>query len=181
MNTLECITTRRSIREFEDKKINPELVQELIEYASCSPSWKNTQIVRYIGIENEALKTLIATDCVCNFTHNSDIIKKAPLLLVMTMKKGICGFEKDGSYSTSKTDHWQMFDCGIAAQTFSLAAWEKGLGSVILGIFDTEKINSLLNLPDNMETAALIAVGYPAVSPNMPKRKAVDELFQYLP
>lgn len=36
-----------------------------------------------------------------------------------------------------------MFDAGIAAQTFCLAAHEKGIGTVILGVFDDKKLRKL--------------------------------------
>ena len=43
-----------------------------------------------------------------------------------------------------KGDRWQMFDAGIASQSFCLAAYEQGLGSVILGIFDDAKVASII-------------------------------------
>ena len=90
----------------------------------------------------------------------------------------IC-FERDGSYSTKKEDRWQMFDVGICAQTFCLAAKEQGLGTVIMGIFDEDGISHLLHIPEDQELAALIAVGYPAIEPEAPRRKAVEELLEY--
>ena len=39
------------------------------------------------------------------------------MLIAVTFKKGRCGFERDGSYSTKKEDRWQMFDVGVASQT----------------------------------------------------------------
>ena len=51
-----------------------------------------------------------------------------------------------------------MFDVGVACQSFCLAAKEQGLGTVIMGIFDEEKITELLEIPPERELAALIAV-----------------------
>ncbi|SCI55995.1 nitroreductase A [uncultured Clostridium sp.] len=73
-----------------------------------------------------------------------------------------------------------MFDAGIAAQTFCLAAHEAGLGSVIMGVFDIEGISRLLHLPDTQELAALIAVGYPDEAPDAPRRKTTEQLLTYL-
>ena len=67
----------------------------------------------------------------------------------------------------------------MAAQTFCLAAWEYGVGSVIMGIFDAEKVAELLQLPEDEEAVALIAIGYPDETPNAPKRKTVEELVQF--
>ncbi len=72
-----------------------------------------------------------------------------------------------------------MFDAGVASQTFCLAAYEKGIGSVIMGIFDQKKIEELLELPEDRELVALIPIGYPAEEPVAPKRKAVDDLLSF--
>ena len=72
-----------------------------------------------------------------------------------------------------------MFDVGIACQTFCLAAHEHGLGTVILGIWDEDGITELLDIPENQELAALIAIGYPADTPSAPKRKSVEDLLTY--
>lgn len=96
--------------------------------------------------------------------------------MVMTYVEKRCGYERDGSFSTSKGDRWQNFDCGIAAATFELAAHELGLGSVVLGIFEEEKLRELLELPEGMGVACLMPLGYPAEAPGAPKRKEVAEL-----
>ena len=90
-----------------------------------------------------------------------------------------CGFERDGSYSTKKEDRWQMFDVGVACQTFCLAAHEQGLGTVIMGIWDEDGITKLLDIPENQELAALVAIGYPEDIPSAPKRKTVEDLLTY--
>ena len=48
-----------------------------------------------------------------------------------------------------------------------------------MGVFDEEGISKLLNLPEDQELAALIAIGHPDIKPDAPKRKSVDELLQY--
>ena len=72
-----------------------------------------------------------------------------------------------------------MFDAGIACQSFCLSAWEAGRGTVIMGVFDEDGISGLLELPEDQELAALIAVGFPDISPAAPKRKPVEELLRY--
>ncbi len=99
--------------------------------------------------------------------------------MAVTFIKGRSGFERDGSYSTKKEDRWQMFDVGAACQTFCLAAKEKGLGTVIMGIFDEDGITELLHIPEEQELAALIAIGWPDIDPDAPKRKSTEELLQY--
>ena len=175
----ECIKGRRSIRQFTDKPIAREVLTDIVESASYAPSWKNTQIVRYIAVEG-ALKDKIASECTSAYAKNGEIIRNAPLLIAVTFIKNRSGFERDGSFSTPKEGGWQMFDTGIATEAFCLAAYEQGLGSVILGIFDEAKAAALLSLPEDRELAALIPIGYPAEAPAAPKRKPVEDLLSYL-
>ncbi|MFR3530245.1 MAG: nitroreductase family protein, partial [Lachnospiraceae bacterium] len=174
MNTTECIRTRRSIRKFKAAPVDHSLLESLISDTSYSPSWKNSQITRFIAIEDSSILDSIVQDYTPSF--NSDIIKQVPVLLAVTFVKGRSGFERDGSFSTKKGDRWQMFDVGVACQTFCLAAHNAGLGTVIMGIWDEDGITKLLKLPDDQELAALIAVGWPDVDPDVPMRKSVDEL-----
>ena len=171
MNTVDCIKSRRSVRKFTEQKVPHEVLEELARWA---PSWKNTQIARYVAIEDEALKNRIAEEA--TIPWNEGIIKGAPVLMVMTYVEKRSGFERDGSFSTTKGDRWQNFDCGVAAATFGLAAHELGLGCVVLGIFEEKKLAELLELPDGMGVACLMPLGYPAEEPAAPKRKEVADL-----
>lgn len=177
MNTVDCIKNRRSIRKFTPDPVDHSVIENIVSAASFSPSWKNTQITRYIAIEDSSLLGKIAKD----FTpsYNSDIISQTPVLIAITFLKGRCGFERDGSYTTAKKDRWQMFDVGVACQTFCLAAHEYGLGTVIMGVFDESGISTLLDIPKEQELAALIALGHPDIQPPAPKRKTVEDLLQY--
>lgn len=179
MTAKECIKGRRSIRTFKPDAVAPELIRELIETTSYSPSWKNTQIVRYVAVTGAA-KARIADECTDSWKKNADIINNAPILMVQCFVKNRSGFERDGSYSTERADGWQMYDAGISAASFCDAACEAGLGSVILGIFDFKKTSEILSLPEGTEAVALIPIGYPAETPQAPKRKAVDELLTFV-
>ena len=178
MNVNECITTRRSIRKYKPDPVDHSLIESIVSMASYSPSWKNTQITRYIAIDDSSILKKIADDCTP--VYNSNIIQQSPMLIAVTFIKGRCGFERDGSYSTKKEDRWQMFDVGVASQTLCLAAHEAGLGTVIMGIWDEDGITDLLHIPEDQELAALIAIGYPDIDPDAPKRKSVDDLLTYL-
>lgn len=179
MNAVECIKTRRSIRKFEDKPVDRELIASLVETASYAPTWKNTQTTRYIAVTDPDLKKKIAEECVLGFAGNTNSIIGAPVLIVTTIVHGRSGFERDGSYSTSKEDRWEVYDAGICAQTFCLAAHDAGLGTVIMGIFDETKVAEALDIPEGQIPSALIALGYPAVSPEAPRRKPVEDLLSF--
>lgn len=178
MDAIECIKNRRSIRQFKQQTVDHTLLEECVETASYAPSWKHTQIVRYIAIEGE-LKNDIAINCTSSYPKNGTIIQNAPLLIAVTVIKGRSGFERDGSFTTSRGDSWQMFDAGVASEAFCLSAHAKGLGTVIMGIFDREKIEQKLNLPEDRELVTLIPTGYPDEEPVAPKRKSVLDLLSY--
>ncbi|MBO4981552.1 MAG: nitroreductase family protein [Lachnospiraceae bacterium] len=177
MTAKECITGRRSIRQFTDQPVSHELLADIITTASFAPSWKHTQITRYIAVEGDTKEKL--AQCTSTFPNNGRIIANAPMVVAVTIIKGRSGFERDGSYTTSRGDSWQMFDAGIASEAFCLAAYEQGLGTVILGIFDQEEASRLLEIPEERELVALIPIGYPAEAPVAPKRKPVEDLLSY--
>lgn len=178
MTAKECILGRRSIRKFKTEPVSHELLSQIVGTASYAPSWKHTQITRYIAIEGE-LKERIAKEGTSIYPGNGTIISNAPVLVAVTILKNRSGFERDGSYSTPRGDGWQMYDAGVASQTFCLAAYEQGLGTVILGLFDQATVESMLQLPEDRELVALIPVGYPDESPVAPRRKSVEELLTY--
>ena len=74
MTAKDCIMGRRSIRVFEDKPISEEVLKEIVTEASYAPSWKHTQITRYVAVTGE-LKEKIAAEC-CNDYAKTVEIKK---------------------------------------------------------------------------------------------------------
>ena len=48
METIKCITQRRSIRKFRGEKVGRDVIKTIVSAAAFAPSWKNTQITRYI-------------------------------------------------------------------------------------------------------------------------------------
>ena len=179
MTAKECILGRRSIRKFKADAVDHELLKQIVETASYAPSWKHTQITRYIVVEG-ALKDKIATEGTTIYPGNGTIIQNAPALVAVTVIKNRSGYERDGSFSTDRGDGWQMYDAGVASQTFCLAAHEAGLGTVIMGLFDRSTVEALLQLPDDRELVALIPIGYPDIEPEAPKRKPVDDLISFI-
>ena len=174
----ECITGRRSIRKFTEQPVPHELIEQIVSTASFAPSWKNTQIVRYIAVEGD--KKAALAKCTSIYPGNGLIMEQAPMVIAVTAITGRCGFERDGSFSTPKGTGWQMYDAGVASEAFCLAAYEQGLGTVIMGLFDEEEASKVLQLPEGRELVALIPIGYPAEAPNAPKRKTVQELITFM-
>ena len=166
MNAKECIRGRRSIRHYKDTPVPHEVLEEIIADAAYAPSWKNTQISRYVVVEGrEAIDKLAAEYA----PFNAKTVSTAPMLIVQTFIKN----------RSDRGEGWQMYDAGIAAQTLCLSAHDHGLGTVIMGIFHRRELEKYLNIPEDQEIAALIALGYPDEEPKAPRRKDVETLLSY--
>ena len=59
MEIVEGIRSRRSIRKFTEAEVTREQIEEIVDIARFSPSWKNSQSVRYMFISDKALKDRI--------------------------------------------------------------------------------------------------------------------------
>lgn len=177
MDTITCIKFRRSVRKFKPEMISKDIIEDLVLTASYAPSWKNTQTTRYIAITDAEIKERISKEC-CG-EHNQEIIDGAPMLIATLIVDKRSGFERDGSYTTIRKDNWQAFDNGVATQTLCLAAAEKGLGTVIMGMYDIGKAEEILQVPEGQLLMALVAVGYPNEEPAVPKKKTIEDLLSY--
>ncbi|MBQ8640010.1 MAG: nitroreductase family protein [Lachnospiraceae bacterium] len=180
MELIQAMKERRSVRRFNGQPVDREVMKKIVESAVWAPSWKNSQTPRYTVIDSRELIDDIAENGCLGFEFNTKTLKQTPVLVVVSYVKGICGFEKDGSYTTGKKDSWQMFDAGIAAQTFVLAAHEQGVGTVMLGIYDGDYVGEKIGLPDDQEVAVLIAAGYEKFRPDAPGRKSAEEVMRFL-
>ncbi len=177
MNTIEAIKTRRSVRRFRPDVPSHEHIEAIIDAARFAPTWKNTQTARYTVVQG-AKKDEICDTCLPDF--NAATVRSAPVLVVMSTVHGRSGYERDGSPTTKMGDRWEIFDAGIACQTFCLAAHELGLATVVLGIYDEDKLPAAIGLPEGEVLTALIALGYADQEPAAPKRKEVEVLTRYV-
>jgi nitroreductase len=101
----------------------------------------------------------------------------APVVLALCGKALSSGYYK-GEASTKFGD-WFMFDLGIATQSVCLAAYNLGLGTVIVGSLDHDKAKDVLGVGEGYELVALIPVGYPAKDSAAPKRREISEFTHY--
>jgi nitroreductase len=79
----------------------------------------------------------------------------------------------------TKFGDWFMYDLGLATQNLCLAAHDCGLGTVIVGLFDHDKVGEIVKLPPEHEVLVLIPLGYPDHEPSAPKRREVQEFVHY--
>jgi len=172
MDVMETIKGRRSIRKYKIDPVAEEAIQKVLEAVRWAPSWANTQcweviVVRDPNVKSELSRTLSkGNPATASMTD-------APIVIVLCGKKGISGYYK-GQAATVKGD-WLMFDTGIAMQTLCLVAHELGLGTVVVGLFDHQKAEEILGVPQNVEVVAMTPLGYPATTGFTPKRKEISE------
>ena len=60
MEALECLKTRRSVRKFTEQPVTKEEIEQVVAAAAYAPSWKNTQIARYIVVTDKEKKQRLA-------------------------------------------------------------------------------------------------------------------------
>jgi nitroreductase len=181
MDAVTMIKERRSVRKFKEEKVDREMMKEIVSISRWAPSWANYQIARYTLVDDEATIKKLSTDGVKGFVYNVNTLKNAQGVAVLSFVKGKSGKLDGDEYATSKASVWEVFDAGIACQTFCLAAHAKGVGTCIMGVIDDDSISEIAGLPEEETVAALIVYGYEegehaATTP----RKDVKDIMRFL-
>ena len=173
---METIKNRRSIRKYEDKPVSEESVKKLLESVQWAQSWANTQCWEVIVVRGQEIKEQLS-EAVLKGNPAQKSVTAAPVVLVVCAKLKSSGFYKD--VVTTKFGDWFMFDIGIAAQNICLQAQDMGLGAVVMGLFDHNKVADILGVPEGYEVVTMIPVGYPAKPAAAPKRRGIEEFTHY--
>jgi len=161
---LDLLRKRRSVRKYNDKPIEPELIELLKEAAVRSPTSRNFRSWRFIFVTDRTkLEALSRAK-----PSGSSFLKGAGLGVV------VCANENE-------SDVW-IEDCSIASILLQLTGQSLGLGSCWIQIRkrihddDTqtaeEYVKDLLELPANFKVESIIAFGYPdEEKPPIPKEQ----------
>lgn len=168
---MDIIRNRRSVRVFQEKDISATTVHGVLEAVQWSPSWANTQCWEVVVVRNPEIKTELSK-VLASKNPATRSVENAPVVLVLCGRLGESGYYK--GEVTTKFGDWFMFDLGIACQSICLAAHDRGLGTVVVGLFDHNAAARLLKTPKGVEVVALIPMGYPARVPSPPARKAIE-------
>lgn len=149
MNTLEAISTRRSIRKFKDGPIPPEDVKEILAAAMMAPSAGNAQPWQFVVVTDKN-----------KLTRLKDINPHAAMAAQAPMGILVCG-----DLSLEKFPGYWVQDCSAAIQNMLLAAHAKGLGAVWAGIHPiAERVlgfKKMFGLPEPVIPLGFIVMGYP--------------------
>ena len=179
MELQTLLETRRSVREYNaDRKVTKEDITAMIKAAQLAPSWKNRQTSRYHIVMDE--KALSAFRVACLPSFNAKNAAGASALIVTTFVKDIVGFNEETHEPMNEAENgWGYYDLGLQNMALLLKAKEMGLSTLVMGIRHSEKIRSLLSIPENELIASVIAVGYSDAEPEVRPRKAVDEIVKF--
>jgi nitroreductase len=173
---MDTILSRRSIRRYQEKAVPDEILNKLLEAARWAPSWANTQCWHFVVVKDDEIKRKIQ-ESVSPRNPSSLAIVNAPVLLVVCAQLKKSGYY-NGEYPTKFGD-WFMYDLGLATQNLCLAAHDSGLATVIVGLFDQDKVGEIIKLPAEHEVLVLIPVGYPDHEPTPPKRLELQDFVHY--
>ena len=169
----EAMHTQRAVRYLKSDPVPQETLLQLIESAVKAPSGGNSQPWKFIIIRDQELKKRIGhfyreswelvygakspsppalTQRVRkSATHLSENMHRAPALILACI-------EHNGGPSAMG----RGASIYPAVQNILLAARGLGLGSALTTLHKgfEDEIKSLLDIPDNVETAALLPIGY---------------------
>lgn len=173
---MEIIKGRRSIRRYEEREIPEQVLQQVLESIQWSPSWANTQCWEVVVVQDPAQKERLQ-GTLKDTNPAKKAIGQAPVVLVLCGKTKSSGFYK--GKVTTKFGDWFMFDLGVATQSLCLTAYDLGLGTVIVGMFDHDKAKGILGVTEEFELVALIPMGYPAKDARPTKRREISEFTHY--
>ena len=143
METMQNILTRRSVRKFAEKPIEPDKLHTILEAAMSGPCAVNAREWAFIVV--------------------TDREKLAQMLNQAAAAILVCG-DLDRAFPPAP-DFW-VIDAAIAAQNMTLAANDLGIGSVWLGTWPDEKRvkqqAAIFQLPETIVPHSILALGYPA-------------------
>jgi nitroreductase len=71
---------------------------------------------------------------------------------------------------------YYMSDCGIAMEHFMLAAVNEGLAACWVGLFDEDKLKSILDIPEHIRIVGITPLGYGNETPGERKKKSIKDI-----
>lgn len=146
MDFLGLAKQRCTIRSFADKAVEKDKLEYILEAGRVAPSACNKQPQRIIVVQE---------------TENIEKVQKAYKTFGSKCILIICRDERDALVRPFDNKCSGDLDIGIVADHMMLAAREKGIGSVMVGLFDPRIIRREFNIPDYIEPTALLILGYP--------------------
>lgn len=179
MDVAEAIRQRRAKRALQDKAIEKEKVDALVEAARLSASCFNNQPWRLVfAMRKQSL------DAVKGALAKGNVwATRAPLIVVVAAK------EPDDCQLSDRRNYF-LFDCGLAIGQLELRATELGLIAHPIAGYDPVRVKESLDIPEEYIVITLVICGYPGgddsllsdkqkdIEKTRPERKAIgDNIF----
>lgn len=159
---------RRSIREFDDRDIEHDKLERILERLRRAQSAANRQPWHFIILERKErgeFNKLLAREG----------FRDAPLIIVACAEPARAWVRKaDGK-------NYAWVDVTIALTEMMGAATAEGLGTCWIASIDPDAIRNVLSIPGDMEVVGLIAMGYPKTPLDKvdKDRKSLEEIIHY--
>jgi nitroreductase len=165
MTVLEAIRKRYSCRAYQERSIEREKLDSILEAAQLAPSARNAQDWRFVVVTDKETKHQVAET-----TNRPEVFEKAGAIIVGC---------SNSDYVMRCGQAIGPIDVAIALEHICLQAAELGLGTCWIGSFDPKKCRRILSIPDDITIVELMAVGYPADKRPEPKREPMDRIVCY--
>ena len=169
---------RRTIRRYQEKDVTPALLNELMEIACRASTVGNMQTYSVVVTRDAAMKEKLSP---AHF--NQPMVKKAPVVLTFCVDLNRFSKWCDQRQAIPGYDNLQWFITGavdalLAAQTFCVAAEEKGLGICYLGTttYNPNQIIDALQLPKLVFPITTITLGWPDELPEQVDRLPLEAI-----
>ena len=167
MSAWQAVSSKRMVREFADRPLDPEHLVRILNAGRRAASSKNLQRWEFIVCrDREHLRELAAVG-----TWADHLAGAAVGIALVTPRSR----DADDPLSV-------MFDLGMAAANMMLAGWELGIGSVPATVYEHDLARRLLGYPDTHHCEYILSFGYPAdaselTAPNRPgQRRPLEEI-----
>jgi nitroreductase len=147
MSVWQAIESKRVIREFADRPLEPDHLVRILNAGRRAASSKNLQRWDFIVCRDR--EHLVALSRVGPWAGH---LAGAPVAIALVTPDPAAA---DSPLSVT-------FDLGMAAANMMLAAWELGIGSVPATAYEQDLARQLLGYPDDRHCEYLISFGYPA-------------------
>jgi nitroreductase len=165
MAVLEVIKKRYSCRAYQEKEIEQEKLDEILEAGRQAPSAKNTQDWRFVVVRDKEVKKRVAAS-----TNRPEVFAKAGVIIAACSNSDMvmtCG-QAIGP-----------IDVAIALEHISLQAIELGLGTCWIGAFKEDAVRQELGVPEGVAIIELMAVGYPENGGRETSREPIEKIVCY--
>jgi len=166
MDFLDLVKCRYSVRAYEDRPVEPDKLERVLEAARLAPSGSNRQPWKFVVVRDAATRhKLIAACC------DQDFVGQAPVVIagVGLMPDRVMRCDVPGD----------PVDLSIALEHIALAATAEGLGTCWIGAFVQDKVRAVLGIPATAKVIEVMALGYPADQLGPKNRKALGEIICY--